>query len=87
MNKYTLCWDCAKATGTMDCQWANAGKPVRGWHAEKVEKTVSRPYSTYCIYRCPKFIRDSYYGGTVKLDGRKCRRERFDSEIQIGGRA
>ena len=86
MSKQTLCWDCAKATGAMDCRWANMGKPVIGWNAEKTEKTISRPYSTYCVYECPEFIRDSYYGGAMKLDGRICRKGHLELEKQTGGR-
>ena len=62
----SLCWDCANATGTVCC-WANYGKPVDGWLAEKTKKAS---YDTeeygYLVIDCPLFIRDAVRGGLYR---------------------
>ena len=66
-RKYTksegaqLCWDCAKASGGGDCEWANSRcrETVPGWTAREVEprSQVSLPGKWYRITECPKFER------------------------------
>ena len=56
---FTLCWDCANATG--GCSWADRLKPVKGWGAKYVEKKGD--YNSYFVYDCPQFERDATYGG------------------------
>lgn len=65
-NKFTLCWDCKKATG--DCRWSSSLRPVDGWDAIKLNLTSSKPYSTYFVKSCPQFERDSYDGGSKKSE-------------------
>ena len=73
MGKFTLCWDCAKATGM--CPWSKRSKPVEGWEAEFVPRNGgTKPYDTYVVIACPLFERDSYDYGLhrkpriIKLD-------------------
>ena len=61
-NKFSLCWDCERATG--GCPWSDRLRPVKGWTATFLEKTTTRPYSTYLVHECPGFKRDAYDGGT-----------------------
>ena len=66
MAKYTLCWDCSKATGK--CLWSSFGKPIEGWDADFIKANGTKPYSTYMVYGCPEFDRDAYVGGTRKTE-------------------
>ena len=61
MTKYSLCWDCKRATG--GCPWSDKLKPIKGWKAIAIGKTTSRPYSTYLVEECPGFVRDAIGGG------------------------
>lgn len=64
-RKYTrvvgaqLCWDCRKATGGGDCEWANSKcrQTVPGWTAAQVEPRAgyNAPGAWYFITACPKF--------------------------------
>ena len=62
VNKFTLCWECAKATG--GCRWSNAGLPVKGWTAEFVKANNSKFFDSYHVIECPEFKRDAIKGGT-----------------------
>ena len=62
--EYTICWDCAKATG--GCEWSDRGEPVEGWSATFLKASGTKPFNTYHIYSCPKFERDSYGGGLLR---------------------
>lgn len=64
MTKYSLCWDCKRATG--GCPWSDKLKPIKGWKAIPIGKTTARPYSTYLVEECPGFIRDAIGGGTKR---------------------
>ena len=56
-----LCWSCAKANGSGDCEWANSKctQVVPGWNAEEVPArsgygaTTATPW--YRIWGCPKY--------------------------------
>ena len=61
-SKYTLCWNCANATG--GCSWADELKPVKGWIA--TPQTRHR-LESYTVHQCPEFKRDAYYFGLRKL--------------------
>lgn len=57
-----ICWDCAKANGSGDCEWANSKctKTVPGWIAKEVSaprggEGVTGATPWYQIYFCPKF--------------------------------
>lgn len=47
----SLCWDCARACGNANCEWADSLDPVPGW--------VLDPPSNRVLH-CPKFIPGSY---------------------------
>lgn len=57
-----LCWDCRKANGSGDCEWANSAcrETVPGWTAREVEPRSqhSVPGTWYLIEACPKFVHD-----------------------------
>lgn len=42
------------------CCWAEEGKPVRGWAAEKTMFHIRKcsPYESYCVISCPLFKKD-----------------------------
>lgn len=61
MSKFTLCWECERATG--GCPWSDRLLPIEGWKAIRVKATSTRPYSTYLVIECPGFKRDAYDGG------------------------
>lgn len=61
MAGFTLCWDCARATG--GCPWSDILRPIKGWNATLMKKNSSRPYDTYVIHECPGFKRDAIGGG------------------------
>jgi hypothetical protein len=66
-NKVTLCWNCKKACGGYDCEWAMARnyEPVPDWEA--VATTVlmgtngstnskkPRIVNSFLVLKCPKF--------------------------------
>ena len=54
--KETLCWHCENAVG--GCPWSDSFTPVKGWTAEKIEATKSRPFTSCNIIECPMFVRD-----------------------------
>ena len=61
-----ICWDCANATGR--CPWSAGFKPIKGWTAEKVERTGSYGLiTTYYISACPLFVRDAINFGQIHL--------------------
>lgn len=64
----TICWDCKNATG--GCSWSKYLTPVKGWKADLIEETQSKPYTTYSVNECPKFIRDGINGGQKKYTGK-----------------
>ena len=64
-----LCWDCWKASGGGDCEWANSKcrRVVPGWKAEVVPARGYHPGEAekgpwYEIKECPKFERE-HHGG------------------------
>ena len=63
MKSMTLCWDCRNAT-EKDCEWSRDFKPVEGWVAEETFKKGAG--TTYIVYKCPKFIRDSWHYGQYR---------------------
>ena len=65
MGQFTICWDCARATG--GCPWSDRLRPVKGWVAKELKPTSTRPYSTYIVLECPGFKRDAYDGGTKRV--------------------
>lgn len=48
----TLCWDCARASGGGNCDWADALKPIPDWVTESLSTSVS-----HSVLYCPKFVR------------------------------
>ncbi len=68
-NKFTLCWDCKKATG--GCSWSNKLRPVKGWTAQEVKPTSSKPYTTYLVEQCPEFKRDAYNSGLKRINNKE----------------
>ena len=60
--KWTLCFDCAKATGY--CSWSSRLEPVEGWTAEETIKNTS---TSFVVIDCPEFVRDAYRNGTMRL--------------------
>ena len=66
-KKFQLCWDCKYAIG--GCNWADYGKPVKGWTATVVKANGNvRPYNTYFITACPQFEADARGGGLYKIE-------------------
>ena len=68
--EHTLCWDCAKASGSDRfpggaCEWAERLQPVAGWSAvETVKKEgTDDEMRSYIVLSCPKFERDAWGGG------------------------
>ena len=59
----TLCWDCANSTG--NCSWSARLVPVKGWKAIETKKNTA--LSSFVVLECPKFERDSYSNGTIRL--------------------
>ena len=63
-ERMTLCWFCAKATGS--CSWSRAFRPVPGWDAEPTKIKLQKDYKTgrfmedrsYYVKACPEFERD-----------------------------
>lgn len=60
-QKFTLCWECAKATG--GCDWSKNFIPVDGWTAtptiiNQVYKKGDgfKAISSYIIHKCPEFV-------------------------------
>lgn len=60
----TLCWDCVKADGGSDCEWANGKfRPVKGWNATPTQirnkhKGKIRYVPSFIVHECPKFEPD-----------------------------
>ena len=54
-----LCWNCKKANGSGNCEWANSLQPVPGWSAEEApaRATTKGGGVWYAIYGCPKFAK------------------------------
>ena len=59
-----LCWDCAKANGSGDCEWANrvCRKTVAGWTAEAIPARgvyigMDEKEPWYIVTACPKFVK------------------------------
>lgn len=73
----TLCWDCARAYGGRDtgCSWSRRFVPVKGWDAEPTVMHAGSAGETesYCVRKCPEFVRDGYGGGARRLkEGPNC---------------
>lgn len=55
-----LCWSCQNAVPTEDgrrgCEWSLDFRPVPGWTAERVGKSVIG--KTWSVKACPKYIPD-----------------------------
>lgn len=65
----TLCWDCANATDQAKCPWVNNGTPVPGWEATPTHHPHWwQPYDSFCVTKCPLFIRDAVEGGKRKAN-------------------
>ena len=78
-DRSTICWDCARATST-DCPWADHGEPVDGWWAR--HRRISsgwRPFDTFCVLRCPNFVRDAIRAGQSPYKPLKGERENESS--------
>ena len=69
--KFTLCWDCARATGK--CPWSDRLVPVKGWVAEKTKPSNSKPYVSYIVRECPGFVRDALRAGLKRYNSCKDR--------------
>lgn len=68
-KKKTLCWDCANYLD--GCSWARYGIPVAGWDADisyQMDSNGKGPMKCFCVNTCPKFVRDAYKGGLVRLE-------------------
>ena len=65
----SLCWDCANACG--DCSWSRHydKKAVKGWTVREKLVTVDGDIvdESYCVIKCPEFIRDAMKGGLVRV--------------------
>jgi hypothetical protein len=59
---YSLCWDCAKATGY--CNWSAYLRPVKGWVAKEVWKEQTG--QGYLVINCPEFVRDAIGHGVKR---------------------
>ena len=81
MANVTLCWDCCRATG--GCPWANELIPVKGWTAQKIHKTSSKPYDTYIVLDCPLFERDAVGGGLKRYKENKDEHKGDASDINL----
>ena len=73
MIKFTLCWDCKKATG--GCVWSDSKDeiPVPGWKAEQTKLRLFNTGTVACSYavvECPEFERDAVGGGLKWLEKR-----------------
>ena len=60
LQRSTLCWHCANATG--NCSWSRYGEqtPVPGWTAIRRDMHDNH-YGTiesYCVIKCPEFQPD-----------------------------
>ena len=68
----TLCWDCRMST-IGGCSWSRRFEPVEGWTAERSDLYIDRNHSvvSYCVQRCPKFVRDGLNFGQQRLNGVK----------------
>lgn len=65
-QRFTLCWDCAKATGY--CPWSSSLEPVKGWVVEQTKRTTySGEIHSLIVYECPLFERDAYCSGLKRL--------------------
>ena len=62
-RKFTLCWDCKRATG--GCRWSDSLTPVKGWYA-----TMKRNSGgiTYVVHECPEFVRDAINNGLKRYE-------------------
>ena len=90
-EKSTLCWDCANATNN-DCPWVDRGEPVDGWWAR--HRRISsgwRPYDTFCVLRCPMFVRDAMRAGQTPYKPLKgesnedCNHNKCGASLPVGG--
>ena len=63
---FTLCWDCERAIG--GCSWVDDFIPVKGWFADTIKPSPTKPSVTYLVKDCPLFVRDGYKGGTMKAE-------------------
>ena len=73
---YTLCWDCANATGF--CSWSQEGIPVEGWDAAATKIKSSshnvKPIDSFIVHRCPRFIQDAESHGLRKVGEKRVRK-------------
>ena len=68
IGQYTLCWDCANATG--NCRWSDELKPVKGWKAiPTVKDNNGKPMKSCIVVECPQFKRDAYENGLKRYRG------------------
>lgn len=66
---FTLCWDCAKATG--GCSWSDRLTPVEGWTAVPrriASHEIPGMDSSYHVAACPEFVADAERGGTRRTE-------------------
>lgn len=65
-GKYTLCWDCSKATG--GCRWSDDLRPVKGWTIIPTRREIygGATYKSCIVLDCPGFVRDAVGGGAKR---------------------
>jgi len=58
-KRKTLCWDCQNAYYGK-CPWFTDYTPVENWEAIKtrVKHGLNRFDESYCVHKCPNFVRD-----------------------------
>ena len=77
----SICWDCRNST-EKECEWSRDFQPVEGWEAE--EKKMKNGDTSYIVFRCPKFIRDSWRYGEfrTKKEFDEAERKREENRIK-----